>query len=126
MGKNESKGYRCESKVKFKNLSNKVKDIELSKAANSQFDHRFGCVRRTKNRVVLGKYLLNRQRGKDVLPENLCPGRFDALFAFGSQVGKGIEHVRGFVILDVDHAGSLIAKCDDVIYHKTPCAATEL
>lgn len=48
-------GYQCVSKVKFKNLSNKVKDMAPSKPANSQFDHRFGCVLRIKNKVATPK-----------------------------------------------------------------------
>ncbi len=82
--------------------------------------------RRPKNRVVLGKHLFYRQCGKDMLPKYLCPGLLDALFAFGPQEGKGIEHVGGFVILDVDHFGSLFAICDAVMYHKTPCAAKKI
>ena len=78
------------------------------------------------DRIVLGKHLLNRKHGKDVLPENLCPGLLDALFAFGSQEGKGVEHVGGFVILDVDHSGSFNAMSNTVMYHKTPCAAKEI
>jgi hypothetical protein len=61
-----------------------------------------------------------------MLPENLCPGLLDALFSLGSQEGKWVEHVGGFVILDVDHSGSLTANCDVVMYHKTPCAAKEI
>src|SRR5271169_255649 len=82
--------------------------------------------RRSENRIVFSKYLLDWQRGKNMLPKYLCPGFFNALFAFRSQEGKGIEHVGGFVILDVDHSGSFIANCDAMVYHKTPCAATVL
>src|SRR6266498_2914850 len=82
--------------------------------------------RRSENRIVIGKDLLDRQRCKNVLPKYLCPGLLNALFAFGSQKGEWVEHVVGFVILDVDHSGSLIASCDAMVYHKTPCAAMEL
>ena len=49
--------------------------------------------RRPENRIVRGKYLLDRQRGKNMFPKYLCPGVIDALFAFGSQVGSNMSGV---------------------------------